>query len=88
MEKLGASAGTLAATAAYGGLHLVSGNLTLTGAAATAGAYWGGQYACQARLGSVLVSHALWDVWIFLIAPTPGGRGPHRSRNGPLRLLD
>lgn len=72
MGKFGPTRGTLAASAAYGGIHLVTGNLTLTAAAAVAGMYWGGEYAVQTRLGPLLVSHILWDVWIFLVAPTPG----------------
>lgn len=73
-RRFGREGGTLAATAAYGCIHLVSGNLTLTGAATVAGAYWGAEYALRPRLGPLLVSHILWDVWIFLLAPTPGGR--------------
>jgi uncharacterized protein len=72
MDRFGPTRGTLAASAAYGGIHLVTGNLTLTGAAATAGLYWGTEYAVQPRLGPLLASHILWDVWIFLVAPTPG----------------
>jgi membrane protease YdiL (CAAX protease family) len=73
MRRFGKLWGTIAGVAAYGGVHLASGNLTLTGAAGVAGAYWGTQYALQPSLGPLLVSHMLWDVWIFLIAPTPGG---------------
>lgn len=76
-QRWGRLPGAAAATAAYGAIHLVSGNLTLTGAAATAGAYWGGEYALEPRLGPLLVSHVLWDLWIFLVAPTPGGLEPH-----------
>jgi uncharacterized protein len=83
MRRMGRDVGTLAAAAAYGGVHLGSGNLTLTGAASTAGAYWGIEYALRRRLGPLLVSHILWDVWIFLIAPTPGGlEGDARSADG------
>lgn len=74
MSRFGKTRGTLAGVAAYGGTHLVTGNLTLTGAASVAGAYWGSEYAWRPRLGPLLVSHILWDVWIFLIAPTPTGR--------------
>jgi membrane protease YdiL (CAAX protease family) len=74
MQRLGRSPGTAAAMATYGAVHLVSGNLTLTGAATVAGGYWGAQYALRPRLAPLLVSHILWDVWIFLIAPTPGAR--------------
>jgi uncharacterized protein len=72
MDRFGTTRGTLAAGAAYGGVHLVTGNLTLTGAAATAGLYWGTEYALHPRLGPLLASHILWDIWIFLVAPTPG----------------
>ena len=74
MRRLGRLKGTTGAAAAYGATHLVTGNLTLTGAAGVAGAYWGAQYAVQRRLAPVLVSHILWDVWIFLLAPTRTGR--------------
>ncbi len=73
-ERLGTRRGTLVTSACYAAVHVASGNLTLTGAAATAGVFWGVQYALLRRLASNIVSHILWDVWIFLIAPTPGAR--------------
>lgn len=78
-KRFGRSRGTALAAACYGAVHLSSGNLTLTGAAATAGAFWGLQYALQHRLPSNVVSHILWDVWIFLIAPTPGAGGSREA---------
>ncbi len=69
-EALGKPAGWALATAAYGGAHLVTGNVTLIGAAAVAGGYWGGLYAAGVPMGALIVSHAAWDVYIFLIAPT------------------
>lgn len=54
----------------YGLIHLVSENLTLTGAAGTAGLFWGGIFAREQRLAPLIVSHISWDIWIFLIAPT------------------
>ncbi len=72
MGRFGRVRGTVAASAAYGGIHLVTGNLTLTGAAAVAGLYWGTEYAAQPDLGPLLASHIVWDIWIFLVAPTPG----------------
>lgn len=75
MRRFGRTRGTAAGAAMYGAVHLVTGNLTLTGAAGTAGAYWGSEYALRPRLGPLLVSHVFWDVWIFLVAPTPGGHG-------------
>lgn len=60
----------LVTSAVYGLIHLVSDNLTLTGAAATAGLFWGGIFAREQRLAPLVVSHISWDIWIFLIAPT------------------
>jgi membrane protease YdiL (CAAX protease family) len=73
MRWLGRWPGTAAATASYGGVHLVTGNLTLTGAATVGGAHWALLYAAGMPLGALIVSHALWDVWIFLLQPTDAG---------------
>ena len=70
MRRFGRLRGTLLASSIYGGVHLVSMNLTLTGAAATAGLYWGALYAREQRMAPMIVSHISWDIWIFLIAPT------------------
>ncbi len=70
MEHFGRFWGWLVGTAAYGGAHIVSGNFTLIGAATVAGAFWGGLYALKLPLGVLIVSHILWDNWIFLVAPT------------------
>jgi len=70
MQRFGRIRGTLIATSIYGGVHLVSGNLTLTGAAATAGLFWGAIYACEERMAPLVISHVAWDIWIFLVAPT------------------
>jgi uncharacterized protein len=69
-KRYGQIRGAALASACYGLVHLGSGNLTLTGAAATAGAFWGLQYAFQRRMSALIVSHIAWDIWIFLIAPT------------------
>jgi membrane protease YdiL (CAAX protease family) len=74
IRRWGRWRGTVAGAAAYGGTHLVTGNLTLTGAATVAGTYWGSEYALRPRLGPLLVSHIIWDIWIFLVAPTPTGK--------------
>jgi len=70
MRRFGRLRGTLLASSIYGGIHLVSANLTLTGAAATAGLFWGALYAREPRMAPLIVSHLSWDIWIFLIAPT------------------
>ncbi len=69
-RRLGKVRAWLATSAIYGGIHLVSGNLTLTGAAGTAGLFWGGIFAREQRTPPLVISHVGWDIWIFLIAPT------------------
>ncbi|HUH97607.1 MAG TPA: CPBP family intramembrane glutamic endopeptidase [Anaerolineales bacterium] len=70
MKKFGRFKGWLLGSAAYGGVHLASGNFTLIGAAAIAGGFWGALYALGVPLGALIVSHICWDNIIFLIAPT------------------
>jgi uncharacterized protein len=65
---------TLAASAAYGGAHLVTGNLTLIGAASVAGLYWTALAAAGLPMAALVVSHVVWDIWIFLVAPTERAR--------------
>ncbi|HEU5015815.1 MAG TPA: CPBP family intramembrane glutamic endopeptidase [Roseiflexaceae bacterium] len=77
MREYGPVVGTAAGTALYGGAHLVTGNVTLIGAASVAGAFWGGLYALGVPMGALIVSHAAWDVFTFLIAPT---ERPERSK--------
>jgi len=69
-RKFGRLRGMLMTSSFYGGVHLVSKNLTLTGAAATAGLFWGALYAREGRLTPLIISHVTWDIWIFLVAPT------------------
>jgi membrane protease YdiL (CAAX protease family) len=70
MRRLGRWRGAIAATLAYGGVHVVTGNFTLLGAATVAGAHWCALYAAGVPLGALVVSHVTWDVWIFLVQPT------------------
>lgn len=69
-SRHGVPTGTALAAAVYGGAHLVAGNATLIGAATVAGAYWSALAASGARVESLIASHVIWDVVIFLIAPT------------------
>lgn len=70
MDRFGRWRGAALAAGAYGGVHLVTGNLTLIGAAGVAGAHWCALYAAGVPLGTLIVSHVAWDVWIFLLQPT------------------
>lgn len=76
-RRYGDTAGTVLASAAYGGAHLVTANATLVGAATVAGAFWGTLYAAGASMESLIASHVLWDIVTFLVAPTePRLSGP------------
>lgn len=72
--RLGRTRGRLPAaaiaSAAYGAVHLASGNPTLVGAAGVAGAYWSALAAAGVAIESLIVSHVAWDIVIFLLAPT------------------
>jgi uncharacterized protein len=57
-------------SAAYAGAHAITGNVTLTGAAGVAGAYWSALSAAGFPMAALILSHILWDIWIFLVAPT------------------
>jgi membrane protease YdiL (CAAX protease family) len=70
MRRYGRWTGAALAATAYGGVHVVSGNFTLLGAAGIAGAHWSALYAAGVPLGALIVSHIAWDVWIFLVQPT------------------
>lgn len=69
IQHLGRVPGTILGIAAYGGAHLVTGNLTLIGAASVAGTFWGSLSSLGVPMGALLVSHASWDIYAFLIAP-------------------
>jgi uncharacterized protein len=70
MRRYGRWTGAAMAAMAYGGVHVVTGNFTLFGAAGIAGAHWCMLYAAGVPLGALVVSHVAWDVWIFLVQPT------------------
>ncbi len=69
VARLGPVAGIAAAVAAYTGIHLATGNPVLLLAAAVAGAAWGWMYHRWRSLTANIVSHAVWDVAVFVLAP-------------------
>jgi membrane protease YdiL (CAAX protease family) len=68
------------AAVAYGGAHLVTGNPALIGAATVAGLYWSALALFAVPMPALIVSHVVWDIWIFLVAPTE--RTPASNRAG------
>jgi CAAX protease family protein len=69
-RRFGAWPGAALGSALYGGAHIATGNFTLLGAAGVAGAYWSALAAAGMPMGALIVSHAAWDLWTFLIVPT------------------
>jgi membrane protease YdiL (CAAX protease family) len=72
-SRMGRWRGAAAAATAYAGVHLVTGNFTLFGAAGIAGAHWSALRAARMPMGALIVSHVTWDIWIFLVQPTETG---------------
>lgn len=72
-EKMTKTTGTLlgwlTVTLLYTLVHLPAWNLMLIGAAAVAGAFWGGLYWYLRRLAPLIACHAIWSVSIFVLFP-------------------
>lgn len=68
-RRFGSWAGYAAATAAYAMVHVYAFNLMLFTAALVCGAFWGYLYQRQGSLWPVIISHAIWDVTIFVLLP-------------------
>lgn len=63
-------AGFAVTTLVYAMVHAASCNFMLVMAAAVAGVVWGGLYRLfPQRLGAIIVSHAVWDVAVFVWFP-------------------
>ena len=58
------------ATAAYTLVHIWSFNFILVMAAMVVGCVWGWLYSRGTNLVTLIVSHALWDVAVFILFPT------------------
>ena len=69
-RRYGRWQGAALTSAAYAGAHVSTGNLTLVGAAGTAGAFWSALRAAGMPMPALIASHVAWDLWIFLVAPT------------------
>lgn len=69
MARLGPWTGYLVGAGIYGAVHIASGNFMLVMAALVAGAFWGLLYVKSPRLWPLIISHAVWDVTVFLILP-------------------
>jgi len=68
-ERGSATAAFVLTTLLYTAIHVPTGNPVLILAALTCGLFWGGFYWATGSLVPVLVSHMLWDPFIFVIMP-------------------
>jgi len=68
-ERGSATSAFVLATLFYTAIHVPTGNPVLILAALTCGFFWGGFYWATGSLVPVLVSHMLWDPFIFVIMP-------------------
>lgn len=69
-KRWGADRGFLAATVVYALVHIGSMNFMLVMAALVAGVVWGLLYRFfPGRFAAIIVSHALWDVAVFVWFP-------------------
>jgi uncharacterized protein len=69
MQRYGSLRGMLAATAFYAGVHAWAGNAMLLLAALVCGLFWGALYTRTRSLWPGIISHALWDVAVFVLCP-------------------
>jgi membrane protease YdiL (CAAX protease family) len=69
MRRYGTWGGFIVATVLYTLIHIWAGNLMLLAAAGVAGVFWGLMYLRYRSVWPGLISHALWDALIFVIAP-------------------
>jgi uncharacterized protein len=68
-NKFGENKGYVFATLLYGGVHILTGNIMLIIAALVCGIYWGWIYKKQRSILTVIISHAIWDLTIFVLFP-------------------
>ena len=67
--KYGEWTALIATTLIYAFVHLWSFNFMLIMAAMVCGAFWGLLYKYNKNLVTIIVSHAVWDVCVFILFP-------------------
>ncbi|MFC4653233.1 CPBP family intramembrane glutamic endopeptidase [Lactococcus nasutitermitis] len=68
-EKWGPWLGFASATLIYASIHIWSFNFMLVMAALICGIFWGLLYKFNRNLLTIVISHAIWDVMVFVIFP-------------------
>jgi len=69
MNKFGAIRGMLITTAIYALVHIWAFNFILFMAALICGLFWGWMYFKYKSLVPAIISHAVWDAFIFVVLP-------------------
>jgi len=72
-KRYGENKGYIIAALLYAGVHIITGNFMLIIAALVCGLYWGWLYKKEKSLVPVIISHALWDLTIFVLFPIMTG---------------
>ena len=67
--RFGDGAAVVLGSLLYAGAHLVTGNVAIILAALVCGSVWSVMYAVRRRLFPVIVSHVLFDLFLFVLAP-------------------
>ena len=68
-KKMGETKGYIISVLLYAGVHIITGNVMLVIAALVCGIFWGWLYKKEKSLLPVIISHAIWDLTIFVIFP-------------------
>jgi membrane protease YdiL (CAAX protease family) len=68
-EKFGDNKGWIIGALIYGGVHIIALNFMLFLAALVCGLFWGYMFKKYKSLWPGIISHALWDLTIFVLIP-------------------
>ena len=68
-QKMGETKGYVISVLLYAGVHIITGNVMLVIAALVCGVFWGWLYKKEKSLLPVIISHAIWDLTVFVIFP-------------------
>jgi len=68
-RKMGETKGYVISVLLYAGVHIITGNVMLVIAALVCGIFWGWLYKKEKNLLPVIISHAIWDLTVFVIFP-------------------
>ena len=68
-EKFGDNKGWIFGALIYGGVHIIALNFMLFMAALVCGLFWGYMFKKYKSLWPGIISHALWDLTIFVLIP-------------------